>query len=146
MNSFSLGEQIGGPDLPGHIANQTQQLRNEFNKWVGAIREFAFLLRVDVSIHSYTKLWNIMGAQKAKRKKDWVEVEVGVPESWWRADEGRLYNWHLANAVDEGLRSMIDLLKRNRHQIDDRSPTQDWQTMKTRFLTDKEHETARRIV
>jgi hypothetical protein len=147
MNTFSLGAQIGGPDLPIRIDDQTQQLRNEFNAWAGdytkVITEFAFLLRIDASIHSYTKQWNIVGAQKAKRKRDWVEVEVGVPESWWHDDEGRLYKWHLANAIDEGMRSIVELLKRNRHKIDDSSLMQDWQTIKARFLADKEHETVR---
>jgi hypothetical protein len=147
MNTFSLGSQIGGPNVPRRICDQEQQLRNEFNVWTGdytkVIRKFAFLLRVDASIHSYTKMWNILGAQKAKRKRDWLEVEIGVPESWWRDDEGRLYQWHIANAVDEGLHSMIDLLKRNRHEIDDRSLMQDWLRIKTKFLADNKHETAR---
>jgi hypothetical protein len=146
MNTFSLGSQIGGPSVPGRIFDQEQELRNEFNVWRGeytkVIREFAFVLRVDASIHSYTKMWNIVGAQKAKRKRDWLEVEIGVPESWWRGDEGRLYKWHIANAVDEGLHSMIDLLKRNRHEIDDRSLVQDWQRIRSRFLADNKHETA----
>ena len=145
MNTFSLGSQIGGPDVPRRIIDQEQQLRNQFNLWTGdytkVIREFAFLLRVDAFIHSYTKMWNIVGAQKAKRKRDWVEVEIGIPENWWRGDQGALYKWHLASAVEEGLRSMIDLLKRNRHEINDGTLLRDWHTIKSRFLADAEHET-----
>jgi hypothetical protein len=85
QNSFSLGSQIGGR-VPGSVLAKEQQLRNFMREWSGdysaAIREFAFLLRVDSDIHGYTKLWNIEGPQKAKRKRDWVEVEIGVPESW----------------------------------------------------------------
>ena len=66
MNTFSLGSQIGGPSVPGRIFDQEQELRNEFNVWRGeytkVIREFAFVLRVDASLHSYTKMWNIVGA------------------------------------------------------------------------------------
>jgi len=86
-------------------------------------------------------MWNIVGAQKAKRKRDWVEVEIGIPENWWRGDQGALYKWHLASAVEEGLRSMIDLLKRNRHEINDGTLLRDWHTIKSRFLADAEHET-----
>jgi hypothetical protein len=147
MNSFSLGSQIGGPDVPRRILDQEQQLKNEFNVWTGdytqVIREVAFRLRVDASIHSYTKMWNIVGAQKAKRKRDWVEVEIGILENWWRRDQGTLYKWHLAGAIEDGLRSMIDLLKRNRHEIDDRTLLQDWERIKARFLADTEHETPR---
>lgn len=86
-NSFSLGTQIGG-FVPAEVLSEEQQLRDLMHHWTGnyssAIREFAFLLRVDGDIHAYTKIWNIEGAQKAKRKSDWLEVEIGVPEGWWR--------------------------------------------------------------
>jgi len=29
-------------------------------------------------------MWQIRGAQKARRKRDWIEVEIGIPEEWWR--------------------------------------------------------------
>ena len=78
MNSFSLGAQIGGNDYSEDARIQEQQLRDAFNRWKGDystdIREFAFLLRIDGEIHRYTELWRIRGAQKAKRKSDWVEV------------------------------------------------------------------------
>jgi hypothetical protein len=55
-----------------------------FNSWTGDyssdVREFAFILRIDSEFHSYTEMSSICGAQKAKRKRDWVEVEIGVPE------------------------------------------------------------------
>jgi hypothetical protein len=73
-NSFSLGSQIGGPGTPQLVLQQEQRLRNAFSRWVGsytgAIRQFAFILRVDGSIHRYTELSKIRGAQKAERKKD----------------------------------------------------------------------------
>jgi hypothetical protein len=63
QNSFSLGSQIGGPDTPWDVLHEEQRLRNAFNGWKGnyavAIREFAFLLRVDGSIVRYTEEWNI---------------------------------------------------------------------------------------
>jgi hypothetical protein len=46
------------------------------------VAEFAFLLRIDGEIHQYSKLWKIVGAQDAKRKRNWIEVEIVVPESW----------------------------------------------------------------
>lgn len=93
-NSFSLGSQIGGPDAGDVTRQHDQELRDAFNCWQGnytnAIKEFAFILRVDGNVHKYTQEWNILGAQPAKRKKDWVEVEIGVPEKWWREERGEI--------------------------------------------------------
>jgi hypothetical protein len=65
-NSFSLGSQVGGPDMLEASARQEQRLRDAFNRWSGdyttAINEFAFVLRIDGAIRKYTKLWNILGA------------------------------------------------------------------------------------
>jgi hypothetical protein len=68
-----------------------------------AIREFAFLLRVDGSIVRYTEAWRIVGGQKAKRKRDWVEVEIGVPESWWLDNGVYGYKQQLAESIRKRL-------------------------------------------
>jgi hypothetical protein len=82
LNSFSLGTQEGG-QVAKQAVDQMQELRNLFNKWTGEystdIREFAFLLRVDAEFHPYTAMWNIYAAQKAKRKRDWVEHCAVIP-------------------------------------------------------------------
>jgi len=140
VNSFSLGAQIGGRNVPNSILQEQQQLRDAMNRWTGdytsAIREFAFLLRVDGDIHSYTKIWNIHGPQKAKRKRDWVEVEIGVPESWWREHKGLAHRGRLAAAVEEGLISMIELLQRNRHAINSDALLADWKRIRNDYLAD----------
>ncbi len=137
-NKFSLGAQIGGPDAPPYLLNQQQQLRDAFNQWTGAycsaIREFAFILRVDGSLDRYTELWNIRGAQAARRKRDWVEVEIGVPEDWWKADKGKTFKNHLVEAVETGLQSMIELLHRNKHTVDKQALLKDWKTIKVDYL------------
>ncbi len=33
-------------------------------------------LRIDGEFHSYTEEWSICGAQKAKRKRDGIEIEM----------------------------------------------------------------------
>jgi hypothetical protein len=113
-NLFSLGSQVGGSDAAEATQQAEQGLRDLLNEWTGeysgAIREFAFLLRVDGEIDSYTEKWKIQGAQKAKRKKDWIEVEIGVPESWWREDQGRNIKMHLAAEIEKALHSMIEVL------------------------------------
>jgi hypothetical protein len=85
MNSFSLGAQVGGR-LAKDASAQEQELRDMFSEWTGdyssAVRQFAFILRIDGEFHSYTEMWSICGAQKAKRKRDWIEVEIGIPERW----------------------------------------------------------------
>ena len=137
-NSFSLGSQIGGPDTPAVVLHQEQRLRNAFNRWKGnytdAVREFAFLLRVDGSIERYTETWNIRGAQAAKRKRDWVEVEIGVPEAWWQRGGVENYMTRLAEAIENGLHSMTELLKRNKHVLNDEALLRDWTEIKNDFL------------
>jgi len=102
-NLFSLGSQVGGSDAAEATQQAEQGLRDLLNEWTGeysgAIREFVFLLRVDGEVDSYTEKWKIQGAQKAKRKKDWIEVEIGVPENWWREDQGRNFKMHLAAEI-----------------------------------------------
>jgi hypothetical protein len=142
VNVFSLGSQIGGPDAAMAIVQKEQELRDAMNRWTGrycsAIREFAFILRVDGQFHAYTEKWSIRGAQKAKRKKDWIEVEVGIPESWWRENHGRNYKRYLIREIENGLRSMIELLKRNRHEINSEALLADWEKIKRDHMSDSE--------
>jgi hypothetical protein len=138
MNSFSLGAQIGGPDHPEKARIQEQRLRDAFNGWTGDystdVREFAFLLRIDGKIHRYTELWQIVGAQKAKRKKDWIEVEIGIPEAWWQEANEDNYKKRLVNEVEAGFRSMIELLQRNKRNINAQSLLNDWSHIKAAYL------------
>jgi hypothetical protein len=139
-NNFSLGSQVGGPDASEVTRFDEQELRDAFNRWQGnytnAIKEFAFILRVDGRIHKYTQEWNIVGAQPAKRKKDWVEVEIGVPEKWWREDQGCNYRMYLTAEIEKGLHSIIELLQRNKHSINKEALFSDWQTIKSKYLQD----------
>jgi hypothetical protein len=138
-NVFTLGSQIGGPDAAVAIQREEQQLRDAMNQWTGdycrEIREFAFLLRVDGQFHTYTQEWNIQGAQKAKRKKDWIEVEIGIPESWWRGDQGRQYKEHLIQEIEKGLHSMIEVLRKNRHSVHAEALLADWEKIKSDYLS-----------
>jgi hypothetical protein len=137
MNSFSLGAQIGGRFRKDADA-QEQELRDMFNRWTGNyshyVREFAFILRVDGEIHSYTELWNICGAQKAKRKRDWIEVEIGIPESWWREADTDAYKKRLAGEVEKGFISMIDVLRKSRRAIKADALLNDWNKIKSDYL------------
>jgi len=72
MNSFSLGAHVGG-QITTSASRHVQELRDLFNQWKGGeystdIREFAFLLRIDGEFHTYTRMWNILGAQTAKAR------------------------------------------------------------------------------
>ena len=140
MNSFSLGAQEGG-QVGKQAVDQMQELRNLFNKWTGQystdIRKFAFLLRVDAEFHRYTVMWNIYGAQRAKRKRDWVEVEIGIPETWWRLAHTDQFKRRLAQEVENGFISMIDLLRRNRRDIKADSLLKDWAKIKSKYLKPK---------
>jgi hypothetical protein len=138
VNTFSLSAQIGG-HVPREVSHEEQRMRDAFNLWRGkytsAIGKFAFLLRVDGSILRYTELFKIKGAQEAKLKKGWVEVEIGVPQSWWRNDDVEAYKNHLAQAVEEGLHSMIELLRRKRLEVAGEALLRDWATIKQDFLS-----------
>lgn len=138
VNTFSLGAQIGGY-LPREVSHEEQRMRDAFNLWQGkytsAVGEFAFLLRVDGSILRYTELWKIKGAQKAKLKKGWVEVEIGVPQSWWHNDNVEGYKKQLAQAIEEGLHSMIELLKEKHLEVDAETLLGDWEKIKRDFLS-----------
>ena len=139
MNSFSLGAQIGGPDYSEDARIQEQQLRDTFNRWTGDystdVREFAFLLRIDGEIHRYTELWQIRGAQKAKRKRDWIEVEIGIPKTWWQEAKTDAYKKRLADEVETGFGSMVELLQRNKRSIDAQALLNDWSRIKAAYLT-----------
>jgi hypothetical protein len=89
---------------------------------------------VDGSLHRYTEEWKILGAQPAKRKSDWVEVEIGVPQDWWEVDGVAGYRKRLTQAIDEGFRSMIALLQRNKHEIDGEALLNDWEGFKRELL------------
>ncbi|HKV82063.1 MAG TPA: hypothetical protein VJP02_28200 [Candidatus Sulfotelmatobacter sp.] len=141
MNSFSLGAQIGGPDYRQEAQKQEQQLRDAFNRWTGdystEVREFAFLLRIDGEIHRYTEMWRIVGAQEAKRKKDWIEVEIGIPKTWWQEAKDDAYKKRLADEVEVGLRSMIELLQRNKRNINAEALLGDWKEIRTAYLSSR---------
>jgi hypothetical protein len=138
VNTFSLGAQIGGY-RPFEVSHEEQRMRDAFNLWQGkytsAIGEFAFLLRVDGSLLRYTELLKIKGPQIAKLKKGWVEVEIGVPQSWWRNDDVEGYKKQLAQAIEEGLHSMIELLKKKHHEVDAETLLGDWEKIKRDFLS-----------
>jgi hypothetical protein len=137
VNSFSLGAQIGGQTGKAS-RDQMQELRDLFNQWTGDysadIREFAFLLRVDGEFHRYTAMWNVYGAQKAKRKRDWIEVEIGIPETWWGWSHTDQFKKRLAEEVEKGFVSMIEVLRKNRRDIKADSLLNDWSKIKSQFL------------
>jgi hypothetical protein len=137
LNSFSLGAQIGG-QTSKEAREQEQAIRDLFNTWTGEyssdIREFAFLLRVDGHIHRYTAMWNIYGAQRAKRKRDWIEVEIGVPETWWRLAHTDQYKKRIAEEIEKGFNSMIEVLRKNRRDIKAEALLHDWSQIRAKFL------------
>jgi hypothetical protein len=139
VNTFSLGAQVGGaiPDWRERSASE-QYLRNLMNEWSGkytnSIREFAFLLRIDGDIHEYTRMWNIVGAQPAKRKRDCVEVEIGIPMYWYPQHRNLSYKQLLAAEVEKGLHSMVALLQRNKHLVDSQALFADWAAIKQQYL------------
>jgi len=138
MNTFSSGAQIGGPDYPEAARRQEQQLRDAFNRWSGEyssnVKEFAFLLRIDGRIHRYTEMWQIRGAQKAKRKRDWIEVEIGIPEEWWREANGDGYKKRLVDSVETGFNSMIDVMRAKKLHIDADALLEDWNRIRALYL------------
>lgn len=101
-----------------------------------AVRQFVFLLGVDGSIVKYTEAWKNLGPQKARRKRDWVEVEIGVPQSWWLDGGVDEYKRRLAESIETGFHSMIELLRRNHDEIAEQALLADWFKIKEQFLSD----------
>jgi hypothetical protein len=139
MNSFSIGAQTGGPDSRREANAQEQQLRDMFNQWKGDysddIDEFAFILRIDGSLHMYTEMWGIYGAQQAKRKHDWIEVELGIPkERWAEATTGKYKPW-LAGEIEKGFVSIINVLRAKKRDIKAEKLLADWNKIKSEFLS-----------
>jgi hypothetical protein len=99
------------------------------------VGKFAFLLRVDGSTLRYTGLFKIRGPQKAKLKKGWVEVEIGVPQSWWYNDDVEGYKKHLSQAIEEGLHSMVEVLQTKSEDIDADALFRDWAKIKEDLLS-----------
>jgi hypothetical protein len=137
QNSFGSGGASGGPDFPIEIDRTRIQLNTALHHWRGnytaAVEKFYFPLYVDGSVVCYTDQMKIWGGQKAKRKKNWLEVQIGVPELWWRQGEAA-YKDHLTAAIEEGLHSMIALLQRNKHEIKAELLLADWRKVKQDFL------------
>jgi Ankyrin repeats (3 copies) len=137
LNRFSSGGAVGGPDLPVEVERIHIQLNTLLRRWVGkyspAVEGFAFLLYVDASLARYTKQLKLCGPQKARRSGRWLSVKIGVPESWWRGEEAK-YKTHLTDSIEEGLKSMIALLQRNKHQVNAQRLLADWATIKQEFL------------
>jgi len=135
-----LGAQIGG-QTSKEAREQEQALRDLFNAWSGEyssdIREFAFILRIDGHIHRYTAMRSIYGAQKAKRKRDWIEVEIGVPETWWRLAHTDQHKKRIAEEVEKGFNSMIEVLRKKRRDIKAEALLHDWSHIKSKFLETK---------
>jgi len=136
-NSFGTGGGFGGPDLPIEVERIHIQLNTILHRWHGGytnvIEHFAFPQFVDGSVVQYTQQMGFVGAQSARRNRDWLTVKIGVPESWWREPEAG-YKKHLTGEMDRGCGSMIALLKRNRHAIDSDSLLADWEKVKQEFL------------
>ena len=136
-NRFYSGGAIGGPDLPVEVQRIHVQLNCLMHEWKGdyteAVEFFAFPLFVDASVVRYTQQMNIIGGQKAKRKRNWLEARIGVPQEWWR-DEESAYKRRLTAAIEEGLHSMISLLERNKHAIKEDLLLADWERVKKEFL------------
>lgn len=136
-NSFYTAGSLGGANIPIGVERIHIQLGLALRQWNGnytdAIQKFCFSPFVDGSAVRFTERENILGVQKAKRKGDWLEVQIGVPESWWREEE-MAYKRRLTDAIEDGLHSMIALLQRNRHKVNAELLMADWKVVKKEFL------------
>jgi hypothetical protein len=138
-NVFTLGGAVGGPDAAvgtGCSIGITKAINQWSGDYCGDIRQFAFLLLVDGQFIKYTEKFDIHGAQKAKRKKDRVEVEIGVPAEWWREKGGAEYKPRLASEIEKGLYSMIELLQSKGSVVKSKELLADWGKIKEEYLRD----------
>ena len=136
-NSFNSSGYYGGPDLPVEVERIHVQLNGVFHNWRGnytrAVEGFSFPKFVDGSLIRHTETMKVVGAQKAKRKRNSVEAQIVVPENWWREPEP-FYKRRLTDAIEQGLHSMIALLERNRYEVGSELLLADWEKVKKKFL------------
>jgi hypothetical protein len=113
-NSFGTGGASGGPDLPIEVERIHIQLNMNLHNWRGGytndVTHFAFPQFVDGSVVQYTQQMGFVGAQPARRNRDWLTVKIGIPETWWREPEAG-YKKHLTDEMDRGFESMVALLE-----------------------------------
>lgn len=138
LNRFGTGGAVGGPDQPIEVERVRVQLDALFSQWKGnytsVIRGMYFPLFEDGSVVQYTREMNIVGPQQAKRRGNWSEAKIGVPTSWW-TDGEQTYKRRLVGAIEDGLKSMIALLERNKHEIKSEQLLADWNHIKNSFLS-----------
>jgi hypothetical protein len=136
LNSFASPGIMGG-DHPIWMERTHVQLNGLLRKWRGdytnAVSGFSFMKYVDGSLIRHTENMQIVGAQKARRGRGWVTVKIGVPESWWREGE-TAYKTNLTGAIEQGLHSMIALLKRNKHEVKADLLLSNWLALKKEFI------------
>jgi hypothetical protein len=84
LNRFSGGGYQGGPNIPVEVERIHVQLANAFHKWRGdytnAIEVFSFPLLVDDPAAQHTAGIDMVGAQEAKRKQKYLEVQIGYQQ------------------------------------------------------------------
>ena len=68
-----------------------------------------------------------------------IEVEIGIPETWWRLAHTDQFKKRLAEEVEKGLVSMIGVLRKNRRDIKAETLLRDWSRIKSKFLKPKLH-------
>jgi hypothetical protein len=128
-NAFISGGYYGGPDLPLRVDRIDIQLSAILHKWTGnytqAVENFYLTKYVDGSLMRHTKQMQLIGPGKPHRVAGAMYVKIGIPEDWWSQDESR-YKALLADALEEGLRSSIAMLQRNKHSIDAERLLADW--------------------
>jgi hypothetical protein len=108
-------------------------LHNWRGGYTNDVTHFAFPSFVDGSVVQYTQQMGFVGAQPARRNRDRLTVKIGIPETWWREPEAG-YKKHLTDEMDRGFESMVALLKRNKHAIDNDLLMSDWEKVKKEFL------------
>ncbi len=62
-------------------------------------------------------------------------MEIGIPEEWWREANSDGYKKRLAEEVEAGLRSMIDVLQAKKRRIDSEALLNDWHRVKNDYLS-----------
>lgn len=115
----------GEADPPTKVTRTSESPNNLF-----ADAEQARLLLAAIS-KCDSELMGIVDRAQAVESK---EVEIGIPETWWRLAHTDQFKKRLADEVEKGFISMIDLLRRNRRDIKAETLLKDWSKIKSKFL------------
>ena len=135
MDNISLAQQNGGPNIPEFLNQTVLEFRRilveHLNKiYCDPAREIAIVIRVDGSITKF----GFTGVEKPKLRRDYIEVNIGIPETEWSMGSTN-FRKLLLEYISDALNEVIQKCKENKISINESSLKNDFAKVVERFTT-----------